>query len=296
MYIWTIQNAVKLSVEAISAWLTVLMLVFSPLSKLVWILARAAWPPTLKAASAFWTFQSSLSPSALYFEAVAIAVSLLLIWLRRFIIRRGLIPRARRSLGLYRARISRGYVSFTTSVERNFRLSARVFPHVAYWTVVSLSIWLVPESMHFLRRKLWVWQIVTWPTLNALYLVLSIRDQKEQTQGNERAVESVTPVLVPLHARRSRSSPAERIIRYVDRALMYWVVFALSGCCGVLATYVPFAGSMIQAATPPPVRTAAFLLVTWMHLPGPGNGLKARGKTSWFSLSIFSTDAKGRTS
>eukprot|EP00903_Cladosiphon_okamuranus_P019888 g18280.t1 len=56
----------------------------------------------------------------------------------------------------------------------------------------------------------------------------------------------------------------------VDRVLMYWVVFTVVKVISLL----PFASTAAEIVGKPFVRSIAFFLVLWMHLPGPGSGLQ----------------------
>ncbi|CAM9541237.1 unnamed protein product [Sphacelaria rigidula] len=185
--------------------------------------------------------------------------------------------------------MNRRYLAFTAAVETNFKLSARVFPHVMYWVATGLFTWLAPELAGRLREKLWVCVTVSWPALYALYLVLCIRGQGSGEGGarrnsvgsrNRRASEVAAAAAVRAPSTKSPTSPegGSRVAlvtpRDVDRVLMYWVVFTMATCSAVLAQYIPFAAPVISTLTPPVVRTAAFFCVVWMHLPGPGSGLQ----------------------
>lgn len=253
------------------------------------MLGKAIWPHVVNVTASFVRFQASLTPTTLLAEAATIILIILFVLLRRFIARRRYIPRAQRSISLFRARINRRYLAFTAAVETNFRLSARAFPHVVYWVATALVIWLAPEFAFNLRQNFWVGVTVTWPALYALYLVLCIRGQDSGARRasigarNPRAAEVAADAAVrspaastPASSRR-RSKVVVVTPRDVDRVLMYWVVFTVATCCAVLAQYVPFAAPVISTLTPPVVQTAAFFGVVWVHLPGPGSGLQVSG-------------------
>lgn len=230
---------------------------------------------------------------------------ILVILLRRFIVRRRYIPRVQRSVHLFRTQMNRRYLAFTAAVERNFRVSAKAFPHVVYWTLAGLFAWFAPDTAGNCRDKMWVGVTASWPSLYALYLALSLRSQNSSTVVLDEGSRGRGPRVLPgqpAHSRRaltvtrknvsgSRSMAAVNgreatptrgsttvLPHDVDRVLMYWVVFTMARCCSVLAGYVPFAASVLQVVAPPIVRTMTFLAVVWMHLPGPGSGLQVSCK------------------
>lgn len=307
-YAWALQDALETSYESIAAWSSVLGLFLSPLWQLLVVLGRALLPHVLSASTAMWRFQASLPLSTLCAEAAVIVLLVLLILLRRFIARRRYVPRAQRSIRLFRARINRRYLSFTAAVERNFRLSARAFPHVMYWAMVGLIVWVAPESTTKVRDKLWIWVTVTWPALYALYLVLLIRGHKNSAEarresgGGGRAAEVAAAAAVRSPIASSPGSPTGTAVSRgsvvtpgdVDRVLMYWVVFTVGQCCSTLAEYVPFAGPMLQSMTPPSVRTAAFFVFVWMHLPGPGSGLQVGASVRYVGILVVVEMASAR--
>lgn len=289
------QAAFKSSWESFKAWISVLTLVISPLWRLLTILARAVWPHVQTSAISLWRFQASLPLSTLYAEAAAVTFIFLVILLRRFIVRRRYLPRAQQRIRSFRLRINRRYETFTASVERNFRLSARAFPHVVYWIAVALLAWLAPDSASWLRDNLWVWVTVTWPALYALYLTFLLRGQKGANGspggGRRQLAVGVSPGAAAAGGRvrspsvrmtrGAPSSPGEALAQKaavmphdVDRVLMYWVVFTAAQCCSVLLGYLPFAASVLGRMATPPVRTASFFFVVWIHLPDPGSGLQ----------------------
>lgn len=301
-YASAFQVALHSSWGFLSAWGSVIALVLSPVLQFLAVLAGAIWPHARRGAITLWRFQASLSLSTLCAEAAVVVFVILAVLLRRFIVRRRYLPRAQRRVLLFRARVNRGYLRFTASVERNFRLSARAFPHVVYWTAAAAFGWIAPDFSAALRDKTWVFVTVTWPTLYALYLALLIRGQGRggvppspgkggrTVSGGENNAPAVaatstsrSPVVrVP---RRSPMSPGEAALARrvgvtphdVDRVLMYWVVFTVARCCGALPGYVPFASSVVDRLATSPVRTAAFFFVLWVHLPGPGSGLEVGG-------------------
>ncbi|CAN0583070.1 unnamed protein product, partial [Ectocarpus sp. 12 AP-2014] len=123
------QAAFETSWHSLSAWFSVVTLFLSPVLQFLAVLARAVWPHAQTAAITLWKYQASLPASTLCAEAAAVVLFVALVLLRRFIVRQRYIPRARRRVRNFRARINTAYVSFTASVERNLRLSARAFPH-----------------------------------------------------------------------------------------------------------------------------------------------------------------------
>lgn len=293
------QVALQSSWVFLSAWGSVFALVLSPVLQLLAVLAGAVWPHARSGAINLWRFQASLSLYTVCAEVAVVVFVILVVLLRRFIVRHRYIPRAQRRVLLFRARVNRGYLSFTASVERKFRLSARAFPHVVYWAAAAAFGWLAPDFSAALRDKTWVFVTVTWPTLYALYLALLIRGQGpsggspgqgERTGGPGKALAvaagaaSTTTSRSPAvrAPRRSPMSPGEAALARrvgvtphdVDRVLMYWVVFTVARCCGALPGYVPFASSVVERLATSAVRTAAFFLVLWVHLPGPGSGLE----------------------
>lgn len=298
-YALAFQAAFESSWESLTAWTAVLALLLSPVWQLLAALAKALWPHVRSATITLWRFQASLPLSTVCAEVAAVLFVILVYLLRRFIVHRRFLPRAQRRVRLFRVRVNRRYLAFTASVERNFRLSARAFPHVIYWAAAALFAWLAPESAFKLREKLWVWVTVTWPTLYALYLALLLRSndgpcvavgERGRTRSEEVAAGATTasPTVGSAGAVRARrgspASPGEAALARgagvmphdVDRVLMYWVVYTMAQCCSVLTAYVPFAGSMVETVAPPAVRTAMFFFVVWMHLPGPGSGLQVR--------------------
>ncbi|CAB1106710.1 unnamed protein product [Ectocarpus sp. CCAP 1310/34] len=295
------QAAFETSWHSLSAWFSVLTLFLSPVLQSVAVLAWAVWPHAQTAAVTLWKYQASLPASTLCAEAAAVVLFVALILLRRFIVRQRYIPRARRRVRNFRARINTVYVSFTASVERNLRLSARAFPHVVYWTAAASFAWLAPGLTGSLRDKFWVFATATWPTLYAVYLVLLVRSQNavndEDSAGGSsvngtpggagtRGTAAKAPLLYAPGARTPREgtpragtgagTPARSgmargsgvMPQDVDRVLMYWVVFTVARCWGLLAAYVP------ETFFTPYVRTVTFFLALWMHLPGPGSGVQ----------------------
>lgn len=293
------QAAFETSWHSLSAWFSVLTLFLSPVLQFLAVLARAIWPHAQTAAITLWKYQASLPASTLYAEAAAVVLFVALVLLRRFIVRQRYIPRARRWVRNFRARINTAYVSFTASVERNLRLSARAFPHVVYWTAAASFAWLAPGLTGSLRDKFWVFATATWPTLYAVYLVLLVRSQNavngEDSAGGSsdngtpggvgtRKTVAKTPVLrtpgagtpgtgtlrAGTPARSGLARGAIVMPQDVDRVLMYWVVFTVARCWGLLAANVP------ETMFTPYVRTVTFFLALWMHLPGHGSGLQVR--------------------
>ena len=301
-YALAFQVALRSSWVFLSSWGSVFALILSPVLQLLAVLAGAVWPHARSGAVNLWRLQASFSLYTVCAEVAVVIFVILVILLRRFIVRRRYLPRAQRRVLLFRARVNRGYLSFTASVERKFRLSARAFPHVMYWAAAAAFGWLAPDFSADLRDKTWVFVTVTWPTLYALYLTLLIRGQGppdpsggspgqgERTGGAGKALavapgaaattNSRSPVMRA--PRRSPMSPGEAALARrpgvtphdVDRVLMYWVVFTVARCCGALPGYVPFASSVVESLATSAVRTAAFFLVLWVHLPGPGSGLE----------------------
>ncbi|CBN79833.1 conserved unknown protein [Ectocarpus siliculosus] len=301
-FVLAFQAAFETSWHSLSAWFSVLTLFLSPVLQFLAVLARAVWPHAQTAAITVCKYQASLPASTLCAEAAAVVLFIALVLLRRFIVRQRYIPRARRRVRNFRARINTAYMSFTASVERNLRLSARAFPHVVYWTAAASFAWLAPDLTGSLRDKFWVFATATWPTLYAVYLVLLVRSQNavndEDSAGGSsvngtpagagtRGTAAKAPVLYAPGARTPREgkpragtpgagTPARSGLargagvmpQDVDRVLMYWVVFTVARCWGLLAAYVP------ETFFTPYVRTVAFFLALWMHLPGPGSGLQ----------------------
>ncbi|CAM9279242.1 unnamed protein product [Ectocarpus fasciculatus] len=311
------QAAFETSWHSLSAWFSVLTLFLSPVLQFLAVLARAVWPHAQTAAITVWKYQASLPVSTLCAEAAGVVLFVALVLLRRFIVRQRYLPRARTRVRNFRARINTAYGSFTRSVERNLRLSARAFPHVVYWTAAASLAWLAPGPTESLRDKCWVVVTATWPFVYASYLVLHVRDHNE-VNGDDSADGSsvdgtpagagtrgavvkttglrtpgagtpgtgtptaVTPRAVTPRAGTSRAgtpragTPATPGLAHgasvtpqdVDQVLMYWVVFTVARCWGLLAAYVP------ETFFTPYVRTVTFFLALWMHLPGPGGGLK----------------------
>lgn len=308
------QAAFETSWHSLSAWFSVLTLFLSPVLQFLAVLARAVWPHAQTAAITVWKYQASLPVSTLFAEAAAVVLFVALVLLRRFIVRQRYLPRARTRVRNFRARINTAYGSFTRSVERNLRLSARAFPHVVYWTAAASLAWLAPGPTASLRDKCWVVVTATWPTVYAVYLVLLVRDQNAVNgddsadgssvngtpggAGTMGAVVKTTGLRTPgagtpgtgtpragtPRAGTSRAgmpragTPAKSGLAHgasvtpqdVDQVLMYWVVFTVARCWGLLAAYVP------ETFFTPYVRTVTFFLALWMHLPGPGGGLKVR--------------------
>lgn len=280
-------------------------LFLSPVVQFLAVLARAVWPHAQGAATALWKYQASLPLSTVLAEAGAVVFLVAAFLLRRFIVRRRYLPRAQRRVRLFRARLGRSYASFTKAVERNFRLSARAFPHVAYWTAAGSFAWLAPGPADWLRENFSVSVTATWPTLYALYLTLLLRSQNQDAPSNAvdaagtpggvdvgvgaTATSRRTPVRTPV-ARTSTSTPgtgagtgtparstgsalargARVMPQDVDRVLMYWVVFTMVK----VASLFPFASTAVEIFGKPYVRSIGFFLALWMHLPGPGSGLQ----------------------
>lgn len=300
-----LQAALESSWRALSAWTAVITLFLSPVLQFLAVLTRAVWPHAQGAATALWRYQASLPPSTLLAEAAAVAFVVAAFLLRRFIVRRRYLPRAQRRVRLLRARLNRGYASFTAAVERNFRLSARAFPHVAYWTAAGSFAWLAPGAAGWLRENLSVFVTATWPTLYALYLTLLLRSQDNGAASNGEgggggagagaagaagtpggagaaAASRRTPVRTPVARTptpgagtpaRSPGSALGRGARVtpqdVDWVLMYWVVFTVVK----VVSLFPFASTAVEIFGKPFVRSVAFFLALWVHLPGPGSGL-----------------------
>ncbi|CAM9351968.1 unnamed protein product [Scytosiphon promiscuus] len=292
-----LQEAFKSSWHSLSAWLSVLTLFLSPVLQFIAVLARAVWPHARTAATSLWKYQASLPRSTLYAEAAVVVFLVGVALLRRFIVRQRYLPRAQRRVRLFRQRVDRTYVSFTKSVERNFRLSARLFPHVVYWTAASFFAWLAPGAAGHLRDKLWVFATTAWPTMYAIYLVLVLRSQ-HRSNGEAGGSGGGTPVAVSPDAANPRApvmrrtpvrtpgpgtpgagtparSPGSGLARAgsvlpqdVDRVLMYWVVLTVANCASLVANLIP------ENRLTPHVHTAAFFVALWMHLPGPGSGLQ----------------------
>ena len=296
------QAAFESSWHALSAWVAVITLLLSPVLHFLAVLARAVWPHAQGAATALLQYQASLPLSTVLAEVAAVVFVVGAFLLRRFIIRQRYLPRAQRRVRLFRARLSRSYASFTKAVERNFRLSARAFPHVAYWTVAGSFTWFAPGFATWLRENFSVFMTATWPTLYGLYLTLLLRSQDQDApngvvnsvagtpgggSGAAASRRTPTPVRTPV-ARTSTSTPgagtpgtarspgaalgrgARVMPQDVDRVLMYWVVFTVVK----VASLVPLASAAVDIVGIPFVRSIAFFLAVWMHLPGPGSGLQ----------------------
>lgn len=301
------QAAFESSWHALSAWTAVVALFLSPILQLLAVLARAMWPHAQGAATALLKYQASLPLYTVLAEAAAVVFVVSVFLLRRFIVRRRYLPRAQRRVRLFRARLNRRYASFTQAVERNFRLSARAFPHVAYWTAAGSFAWLAPGPAAWLRENFSVFVTAMWPTLYGLYLNLLLRSQDQDAPNGVAAgaggigaagtpagagamgVSRRTPVRMPV-ARTSTSTPtstpgagtparspgsalgrgARVMPQDVDRVLMYWVVFTVVK----VLSLVPLASIAVEYLGTPFVRSVAFFLAIWMHLPGPGSGLQ----------------------
>lgn len=285
-------------------------LFLSPVLRFLAVLARAVWPHAQGAATALLHYQASLPLSTILAEVAVVVFVVVVYLLRRFIVRQRYLPRAQRRIRLFRARLSRGYASFTAAVERNFRLSARAFPHVVYWTAAGSFAWLVPGPAAWLRENFSVLVTAAWPTLYGLYLTLLLRSQTQDAPNGASPVvggagipggvgggttgarrRTPAPVRTPV-ARTSTStstpgagtgtpsmarSPGAALGRGarvmpqdVDRVLMYWVVFTVVKVVSLL----PLASTAVEIVGKPFVRSVAFFLALWMHLPGPGSGLQ----------------------
>ena len=303
------QAAFESSWHALSAWASVLYLFLSPLVQFLAVLGRAAWPHARGAAVGLWRYQASLPLSTVVAEAVAVVLVVAAFFLRRFIVRQRYLPRAQRRVRLFRARLNRSYQSFAKAVERNFRLSARAFPHVVYWTAAGSFAWLAPGPAGWLRENFSVFMAATWPALYALYLTLLLRSQNGATGAAASAGVAGTPgggtgkrTATPASARTPvvrtpgtgagagagtpARSPGSALARAspvlpqdVDRVLMYWVVFTVVK----VASLLPLASTLVEVVAMPYVRSLAFFLVAWMHLPGPGSGLQVTwcGAPAW---------------
>lgn len=295
-----LQAALESSWRSFSAWASVLTLLLSPVLQFLAVLARTAWPHARGAAIGLWKYQASLPLSTVCAEVAAVVFVISALFLRRFIVRRRYIPRAQRRVRLFRARLNSAYRSFTASVERKFRVSARAFPHVVYWSAAGSLAWLAPDLAGKLRENFSAFLMVTWPTMYALYLALLLRSQGRSTNGESSSVVGVpagiaagtpgedaaagarqtaggTPTArtpgAGTTARLSGSMLARGAFvspQDVDRVLMYWVVFTVTTCCSC----VPFVLSALDVVATPYSRSIAFFLVLWMHLPGPGSGLQ----------------------
>lgn len=240
-----IQAALWSSWDLLYSWGSLFMLVLSPVGQLILILARAAWPPAQFVTLAVWGQQTS----TLCAEAAGVILVIMFLMLRRFIIRRRYIPRAQESIRRLRARLNRIYMSFAVALERNFRLSARVLPHVVYWLAAGLVTGFFPEFASTSRELLWGWFTVTWPTIYASYLLLLVRS------GDG--------------AHELRVAPQD-----MDQVFMYWAVFSVISCCGALVQFVPFFMPLLESVVPSTLWSVTFWAVVWMHLPGTGSGTK----------------------
>lgn len=254
------------------------------------------WPHVRSAATSLWKYQASLPRATLLAEAAFVAFAIGAVLLRRLIVRQRYLPRAQRRVRLFRQRANRSYNSFTSSIERKFRLSARLFPHLVYWTAAAFFAWLAPDAAGHLRDTLWVSATTLWPTTYAIYLVLLLRSQhRSQAAGSASGgganvvspgnastnaqVTRRTPVRPPPTgtpgAGTTARSPGSGLARVgsvmpqdVDRVLMYWVVFTVASCVGLVARLIP------ENRLTPHGHTAVFFVALWMHLPGPGSGLQ----------------------
>lgn len=300
-YALAFQTALESSWHSLSAWASVLVLFLSPLLQFLAVLARSAWPHVQVAAIGLWKYQASLPLSTICAEVASVVFVIAVLILRRFIVRQRYIPRAQRRVRLFRARLNSSYRSFTASIERKFRVSARAFPHVVYWSAVGSFAWLTPDLAGKLRDNFSASLTITWPTMYALYLALLLRSQNrsnddgsvdgdtsvavaagtpgERTSVGARRTPVRTPTARTLGAGTSATSPGSVLARGVpvspqdvDRVLMYWVVFTVTTCCSC----VPFVLSALEMVATPYARSIAFFLVLWMHLPGPGSGLQVR--------------------
>eukprot|EP00752_Nemacystus_decipiens_P010653 g9486.t1 len=297
----TFQAAFESSWRALSAWVAVITLLLSPVLHFLAVIVRAVWPHAQRAATALLQYQASLPLSTVLAEVAAVVFVIATFLLRRFIIRQRYLPRAQRRVREFRARLSRNYLSFTAAVERNFRLSARAFPHVVYWSAAASLAWFAPGFAAGLRENFSVLMTATWPTLYGLYLTLLLRSQDRDAPngavGTPGGVggggattasrRTPTPVRTPV-GRGSTSTPGAGtpatarspgaalgrgvgvMPHDVDRVLMYWVVFTVVK----VASLLPLASTAVDIAGKPFVRSIAFFLVVWMHLPGPGSGLQ----------------------
>lgn len=272
-----------------------LTLFLSPVLQFVAVLARAVWPHLRSAALSLVKYQASLPRTTLYAEAAFVVLVVGVILLRRFIVRQRYLPRAQRRVRLFRQRADRLYVSFTKSIERKFRLSARLFPHLVYWTAAGFFAWLAPGAAGHLRDNLWVFATTLWPTMYAVYLVLVLRGQHRANgesgggtpvAGTPDAASASAPVTrrTPVGtavmstpgAGTPARSPGSGLARAgtcvmpqdVDRVLMYWVVFTVASCLGLVARLIP------ENRLTPHAYTGVFFVALWMHLPGPGSGLQ----------------------
>lgn len=306
------QVALECSWHSLSAWASFLTLFLSPLLQFVAVLARAMWPHIQGAAVGLWKYQMSLSMSTVCAEVATVVFIIAALLLRRFIVRQRYIPRAQRRVRLFRARVNRTYRSFTASVERKFRVSARAFPHVVYWSAAGSFAWLAPDLAGKLRENFSAFLTVTWPTAYALYLALLLRSQDRSngeggagagrggdededededyvavaagTPGGGAAVGARrTPVRTPPTGVRApgESTPARSPGSMLARGAPVSpqdvdrvLMYWVVFTVTTCCGCVPFVLSAVEIVATPYARSIGFFLVLWMHLPGPGSGLQ----------------------
>ncbi|CAM9896435.1 unnamed protein product [Choristocarpus tenellus] len=303
-YYQALEDVYRSTVASLSSWLTLVALIFSPFVQLLGILARAIWPPVRTIGVTAWRTQCALPRHVIVGEIAAIATVLVLIALHRLIARRRYIPRTLTYVRLRREAAGRRYRSFSAGVERKYRLSAKIFPHLAYWAVTILLMWLLPVVAMSLCE--WCWEVVMffWPIMYASYMVLWVRAEVRKSQcsekhapghtkecngdtlllkGSRSSVTNDTTYNNNSHGRGGRvKKQLANVVNVqvqrevgpedVDKVLMYWVVFASCQCSLYLAVSLPFVGTALLRR-PPAWSTIAFFFFVWMHLPGQGSGL-----------------------
>jgi hypothetical protein len=157
-----------------------------------------------------------------------------------------LIPRLQQWAQHKRDLISARYRKFVKQVEQKSLLMAKILPHAVYWTVVALLVFFAPQlAVAASQGPLWQLVTIAYPVCYTMYLLRS----KQHIGASPTVVtaKSVTQKSVPgrpiLTASTTATAANNTAVPFephdTDKALMYWVVFAIVQCCVYAISIIP---------------------------------------------------------
>jgi hypothetical protein len=125
---------------------------------------------------------------------------------------------------------------------------AKILPHAVYWTLVSLLVFFAPQlAVAASQGPLWQLVTIAYPVCYTMYLLRSkqhigasptVVTAKSVTQKSVTGRPLVTTAAATAVAAASTAAvPFEP--HDTDKALMYWVVFAIIQCCVYAISIIP---------------------------------------------------------
>jgi hypothetical protein len=119
-------------------------------------------------------------------------------------------------------------------VEKKSLLMAKILPHAVYWTLVSLLIFFAPQlAVAASQGPLWQLVTIAYPVCYTMYL----------QRSKQHIGASPTVVTAKNVTGKQVVTAAAAVVPFephdTDKALMYWVVFAVMQCCVYVISIIP---------------------------------------------------------